>query len=280
MARPQRDLNPDSLIGHFGLEIRTYRNDAGLSQSQLADALGCTGQWVGAVELADKAPSEAFAQDLDTYFQTNGSFNRLWKTIKRASRRAAPPTWFKPWIQIEQGAGILKTWQPLVVPGLLQTPAYARAILQSRPGISHDELETQVAARMERQRLLASERPPLLWAILDEGILWRLVGSEEIMQDQLAALVDATAANHVTIQIAPKERAGTAGLSGAFVIAKMDDEPDIVYLDDAAEGRIVSNSPEATEVLNWYDAIRADALPAQASVDLISKVRQDRWMRL
>ncbi|MCO6011038.1 helix-turn-helix domain-containing protein [Actinoallomurus purpureus] len=280
MARPQRDLSPDSLIGHFGLEIRTFRNDAGLSQTQLADALGCTGQWVGAVELADKGPSEAFALDLDTYFQTNGSFHRLWKTIKRASQRSATPAWFKPWIPIEQKAKILKTWQPLVVPGLLQTPAYARAILQSKPGITQSELEKQVTARIERQQLLVAENPPLLWAILDESVLWRSVGSEEIMRHQLAALIEATAVNHVTVQVVPKERTGTAGLSGPFVIATMDGGPDIVYLDDAAEGRVASNSSEATEVLNWYDSVRADALPAQASVDLVSKVRQDRWMRL
>lgn len=280
MARPQRDLAPDSLIGHFGLEIRTYRNGAGLSQGQLADALGCTGQWVGAVELADKAPSEAFAQDLDTYFQTNGSFHRLWKTIKRANQRTAPPSWFRPWISIERKAKVLRSWQPLVIPGLLQTPAYARAILRSRPGITEEQLEKQVTARIERQQLLAADNPPLLWAILDESVLWRLVESEEIMRDQLAALIEAAAINHVTLQVVPKERVGTAGLSGPFVIATMDGEPDAVYLDDAAEGRVAGNSSEITEILNWYDAIRADALPAQASVDLISKVRQDRWMRL
>ncbi|MCO5992217.1 DUF5753 domain-containing protein [Actinoallomurus sp. WRP9H-5] len=167
-----------------------------------------------------------------------------------------------------------------MIPGLLQTPAYARTILKSRPGITDEQLEKQVTARIERQQLLAVDNPPLLWAIVDESVLWRLVGSEEIMRDQLAALIEAAAVNHVTVQVVPKERAGTAGLSGPFVIATMDGEPDAIYLDDAAEGRVASNSSEITEILNWYDAIRADALPTQASVDLISKVRQDRWMRL
>ncbi|MCO5971139.1 helix-turn-helix domain-containing protein [Actinoallomurus soli] len=168
MARPQRDLAPDSLIGHFGLEIRTYRNDAGLSQGQLADALGCTGQWVGAVELADKAPSEAFAQDLDTYFQTNGSFHRLWKTIKCANQRTAPPSWFKPWISIERKAKVLRSWQPLVIPGLLQTPAYARTILKGRPGITDEQLAGETGRGTDRATTTPSGRQPTA-ALGDRG---------------------------------------------------------------------------------------------------------------
>ncbi|MEV0405878.1 helix-turn-helix transcriptional regulator [Actinoallomurus sp. NPDC050550] len=277
MARPQRDLSPDSLIGHFGLEIRTFRNDARLSQSQLADALGCTGQWVGAVELADKAPSEAFAQDLDSYFQTNGSFHRLWKTIKRARQRATVPPWFEQWIGIEQRARVLRNWEPLVIPGLLQTPAYARAMLTGKPGISDAEVDRQVAARIERQQILTADNPTLLWVIIDESVLRRLVGSSQTMQDQLTALIDASNLKNVTIQVVPLGTGETSGLSGAFVIAKIDGDDDAVYLDDATEGRVTTDSSEVADVIDRYDAIRSQALPAHASLDVISKVMKEQW---
>ncbi|WP_433183199.1 helix-turn-helix domain-containing protein [Actinoallomurus sp. CA-150999] len=279
MARPQRDLSPDSLIGHFGLEIRTFRNDAGLSQSQLADALGCTGQWVGAVELADKAPSEAFAQDLDTYFQTNGSFHRLWKTIKRARHRTVLPEWLKQWVETEQEAQTLKNWEPLVVPGLLQTPEYARAMLRGKPGITEDEVEGQVSTRIERQQILSSDSPTLLWAVVEEGVLRRLVGSSEVMRDQLGALLKAAALKHISVQIVPSDAASTAGLSGAFWIATKEGEPATAYIDDAIEGRVTDHPREVAQVINRYDSIRAEALPTQASMDLIAKVRDERWMQ-
>ncbi|GAA0363796.1 helix-turn-helix domain-containing protein [Actinoallomurus spadix] len=277
MARPQRDLAPDSLIGHFGLEIRTYRNGAGLSQSQLADALGCTGQWVGAVELADKAPSEAFAQDLDTYFRTNGSFHRLWKTIKRARQHTAIPPWFKQWVGIEQKARILRSWEPLVVPGLLQTPAYAHAMLAGKPGLPREEVEKQVTARIGRQQILMTDKSTLLWVVMDESVLRRLVGSPQTMREQLSALIKAAHLNNVTVQIAPSDTGETSGLSGAFVIATIDGEDDAVYLDDATEGRVTTESSEVSDVINRYDAIRSQALPARASLDLISKVIEERW---
>lgn len=277
MARPQRDLDPDSLIGHFGQELRTYRNNAALSQNQLAEALGCTGQWIGAVELSEKAPSEPFAIDLDTYFTTNGSFHRLWKSIKRADQRVAVPQWFKPWAEIEQQAGTLKNWEPLVVPGLLQTPDYARAMLLGKPGITEEDLEKLVAARMDRQQILAREVPALLWAVVDEGVLRRLVGNAGIMHAQLGRLIEMASLKHVTLQVVPLDMAGTTGLSGPFWIATTDSDTTVAYIDGATEGRVTENSREVAEVVNRYDAIRADALPSRASIDLISKVMKDRW---
>jgi transcriptional regulator with XRE-family HTH domain len=104
MPRPQRDPDPDSLIGHFGAELRTYRARADLSMNRLGEALGCSGQWIGQVELAEKPPSEQFAIDLDTYFESGGGFHRLWQSIKRASRRRVPLPGFPRYLELEAEA--------------------------------------------------------------------------------------------------------------------------------------------------------------------------------
>lgn len=164
MSRPPRDPEPGSLIGHFGTELRTYREKAEISQNRLGEILGSTGQWIGQVELGEKAPSEQFALDLDTYFESNGAFHRLWKSIKAGTRRLAVPTWFAEWIEIERKAHTLKNWEPLVLPGLLQTPDYARAVLSRQPGITAERIEEQVAQRLERQAALTLENAPLYGA--------------------------------------------------------------------------------------------------------------------
>lgn len=99
------------------------------------------------------------------------------------------------------------------------------------------------------------------------------------MQEQLAALAEAARMNNVTIQVVPANTGGTSGLSGAFVIATIGGESGAIYLDDAAEGRVTSNPQEITEIVNRYDGIRSEALPAQASIDLITKVMKERWTR-
>lgn len=280
MSRPPRDLDPDSLLGHFGAELRTYRTEGGLSQQQLADALGCSGQWIGQVELSEKSPSEAFALDLDTYFQTNGSFHRLWQSIRRAYRKLALPQWFKKWVEIEQQAHTLKNWEPLVVPGLLQTPDYARAVLNRQPGVTQDQIDEQIAKRIERQAILTGDEPTMLWVVIDESVLTRPIGDAAVMRDQLAHLIEMSARSNVTIQALPHEAGGSCGLAGAFWIASIRGGLDTVYLESDCEGRVSDHPDEVIATGNRYAAISADALSAKASLRLMTKVMEERWTQI
>lgn len=134
-----------------------------------------------------------------------------------------------------------------------------------------------MAARIERQTILSRENPVLFRAHIDEAVLYRMVGSPQIMHDQLAALIEAARRENISVQVVPMDTGQTAGLSGGFVIASIEGKPDTVYLDSATEGRVTDHPREVAETLNRYDAIRTEALPVQASLDLITKVMDEKW---
>lgn len=279
MSRPARDPDPGSLIGHFGAELRTYREKAEISQNRLGEILGCTGQWIGQVELGEKAPSEQFAIDLDTYFDTGGAFHRLWKSIKTGTRRLAVQPWFVEWIAIEEKAHTLKHWQPLVVPGLLQTPEYAHAVLSRQPGATPEQIEEQVAKRLERQAVLTRNDPLLLWVVMDESVLHRHIANADVMRAQLGHLIAMAERPNVSIQILPEDRGGGCGLAGAFVIASVRGEPEAVYFESVGKGILSDHPGEVIAVGYRYNAISADAVSPQASIEFVAKVMEEKWTR-
>jgi hypothetical protein len=183
--------------------------------------------------------------------------------------------WFRPWAHIEAEATILRSYEPLLVPGLLQTEEYARAILAIRPGGKRDDLEDQVAARMERQSILGRADAPQLWCVLDEGVLHRCVGSAKIMHDQLEHLANVAERPQISIQVIPASTGEHAGLLGGFIIADLDGG--MVYSETSAEGQITDSPAIVTHVTFRFDSLRSEALPRAASRDLIMKVARERW---
>jgi transcriptional regulator with XRE-family HTH domain len=271
---PARNLTPNaSPLAFFGAELRRYRTQAGLSQEQLADAINYSTSLVGAIELANRTPNRDFAERSDRALNADGNLSRLWPLVHLGSY----PTWFRTWIDVEREASTLRTWQPLVIPGLLQTEAYARAVVRRQPGLSADQVEERIAARLARQEILTREEPVLLWVLLDEGVLHRPIGDRADMHEQLAKLVATAALPNITVQVLPMDTGSSCGLAGAFVIASLPGAPDTVYLEAQCEGRISDLPSDVVAVTNRYTAIQADALPARASIDLIEKVMSEKW---
>ncbi|GGL03883.1 hypothetical protein Sme01_64830 [Sphaerisporangium melleum] len=175
---------------------------------------------------------------------------------------------------MEQEAHTLHTWQPLIVPGLLQTEDYARAILRGKAGIREHEVEAYVRARMERQAILVRDVPPMLWVVLDEEVLHRLVGDAEIMRRQVERLLSAATSPRIAIQILPRALGVTTGVLGGFVIAQLPGSPDTVYLESALNGH-VTNRPEDVEAIHaTYDTIRVQAHPQHVSTELIREAEK------
>jgi transcriptional regulator with XRE-family HTH domain len=280
MSTDRGDLSHDPLIRAFATLLRAHREAAGLSRTQLADALGCSPQWIEKLEMLKKSPSEPTAIDLDTHFKAPDTFHTLWKLIKDRGKRVALPPWFQQWVDTEQVADVLRNWEPLNIPGLLQTPEYARVIMAGEPGITDESLEQRVASRMERQAILTREDPVLFRALIDESVLHRLVGSPQIMRDQLAALVETAQQRNISVQIVPTGTLCTAGLSGAFWIASIAGTTDTVYLEGATVGRVSDDPREVAEIQNRFDALHAEALNPGASIDLMSKVMEDKWPQI
>ena len=273
-----RDLDPGSSPAAFlGAELRRARVAAGMSQEQFSRSLGFDRTVITKAETGERPPSPEVAAAIDEAFpHLDGLFSRLTLLARRANGRY--PEWFREWVDAEQQATALRTWQPILVPGLLQTRDYARALFQAwQPAAERDDLDALVGARIERQAILDRADPPELLAVLDEAVLHRKVGSAKIMGDQLAHLGEMSRRPAVTIQIVPAEVGTHAGLLGGFFVGSFDDTPVIVYAETAVEGITIDKPALVSKAAQAFERLRSEALPRGASRDLIRRVAEQRW---
>ncbi|WP_219467135.1 helix-turn-helix domain-containing protein [Nonomuraea rhizosphaerae] len=273
--RPAKELDPEaSAEARFGYELRRLRLAAGLTQSQLGDRIGFSANQVGSVERAVRTPTEVLAKRCE---EKLGLEAGLLVGFLPVGRREAIFKGFTPWLDVETTARELWTWEPTIVPGLLQTPDYARAILAGKPGISDDQVEEAVRSRMARKEIFRRDNPPTLWAVLDESILYRPIGDESITRAQLSALVEAAHGPRITIQILPLSARVTAGLLGGFVIAHLPGGGSAAFADSPVSGKVWERTAEM-EILNLrYQMCRAEALPQSSSVKRIEERLEQEW---
>jgi transcriptional regulator with XRE-family HTH domain len=273
---PEAGASPLAL---FGAELRHYRTAAGLSQEQLGERIGYSAALVGAVETARRMPTEDFTARCDVVGElgTGGALLRLRAHLRDQLHRQVWPPWFREWPSIEREALSLRSWELAVVPGLLETAGYARAVLHGvLPDATEEEVETQAMARLERQLILDRQDPPMLWAIMDEGVLRRPVGTPAIMREQLDYLIEVSPRPKIKVLVVPGSAGAHVGVGGPFAIAEFRDAPDIAYLDTAAQGQIADHPEIVKACAQVFDTLRAEALPPRASLDLIAEVR-DTW---
>lgn len=237
-----RSLDPSaSPLDYYGAELRRLREAAGLKQGQLGDIIFCAASLIGQIETARKVPTRDFSERVDAALGTGGVFSRLVGLVLRSQL----PTWFQAYAEMEAKAAYISTFQAQLIYGLLQTEAYARAVL----GVRHEKgLDAQVAARMERQRILEREHPPLMWVVLSEATLHQEVGGREVMRGQLARLLGLWDREWVRVQILPFEAGAHAGLPGTFNLLRFEDDPDIAYTEDFIQGHMTANPAALREV--------------------------------
>jgi hypothetical protein len=239
------------------------------SQDALAVNLGFDRTVITKAETGDRPPTPDVlaawcdACNIDT--ERAELFER-WAVLAR--KHDGPiPSWFEDWLEAEGEAHTLRIWQPLIVPGLLQTAEYARALFIAA-GEDADRTEELTTARLERQAILDRVDPPHVSTVLDEAALHRLVGSPQVMTDQLTHIAELSERPNISIQVVPSETGANAGLSGGFQLASNDGAPDVLNMngvEDVTEERR-SLLRRATIV---FDLVRGDALPRTASRTLI-----------
>jgi transcriptional regulator with XRE-family HTH domain len=264
---PSRD-DDHSALALFAAELQAARTRAGMSQDELAARINYSPSLVGMVESMRRVPRLDFAQRCDEALATTGTFTRLHEHL-----RTAPfPSWFRPFAQHEAEATALRTFELVLVPGLLQTPEYARVLLSTRVGTSEEDVEQLVAARIERQAILDRDDPPLLWVVLDEGVLRRPIGDRKVMRAQVEHLVEMAGRPSVVIQVVPGEVGAHEGVNGSFVIADFATTPSIVYLETALTGLVVERPEDVAAVRLTYDTLRSEAMSRAASLELLQEV--------
>jgi transcriptional regulator with XRE-family HTH domain len=259
-------------LATFAAEVRAHRQRLGWSQVLLGEKIGYSGSFVSDVERCERQPSLDFAKACDREFGLPGSMVRLHELIQHN----AYPAWFSPVIPLERKAVRIHGWQPFVVPGLLQTEEYARELIRvSRPQDSDAAVEELVAARMERQVISTRDDPPMLWYVLDEGILHRIVGSVETMDAQLERLIAAASAGGMVIQVLSFTTGDQPGADGPLTVFEFPDAPTVCYTECYRGGRLVEDASEVADMITTVSMVRAAALSPRASLELMRRIRRE-----
>jgi hypothetical protein len=274
VVRMEREPSP--LFEFFAAELRRARIAAGLSQDALGARIGFSGEMVSKVETVDRRPSDKFAEGCDTAFpEAGGLFARL--VAKAEKSGGVYPAWFASWVDAEQRATVLRMWHPVLVPGLLQTADYARAVFRAwQPVDGGGDIEDLVAARLARQAIFDRPSPPSFQAVIDEAVLRRCVGGPKVMRDQLLHLMDMAARPRVSIQVVPASVGVHVGCLGSFAIAGFpDDTPGMVHLESPDEGETTKHPGTVAKIGLIYDELRTEALRGSESASLIERVAEE-----
>jgi transcriptional regulator with XRE-family HTH domain len=256
----------------FGAMLRYYRERAGLSRTDLARQISKSVSLIQAIELGQRAATADVTEDLERVLPADGALTRLRDEIGDGLGYGAYPSWFQDWLASEREAKKLRTFEPMLVPGLLQTEDYARAVFGARFGITDEEIDEQVTARLRRQEILVRDEPPALWVILDESVLRRPVGGRYVMREQIARLIEACRRPHVSVQVISSSVGAHRGLwAGAFIIANFKDAPPVGYQETACQGQFVDRRQDVETLVDCWDTLVREALPWAASQALLEE---------
>jgi transcriptional regulator with XRE-family HTH domain len=259
-----------SPLDYYGFELRRLREAAGLTQRQLGDILNYTGSLVGQIETARKVPTPEFSERLDAALGTGGLFSRLVQLVLRSQL----PAWFRQVAELQARATEIYAFETLMVPGLLQTRAYARAVLGA---LDQTDLDDRTAVRLDRQRIFEKEQKPLYWLILSESALYLEIDGTETMRGQLARMLSFEKDPRINVQVLPYTAGAHAGLQGSFDLYRFAQDPAIVYTEGYNSGHPTASPDTVQDCSLRYDHLQAAALSIKDSADLIRRVMEERY---
>ncbi|MGW2897060.1 helix-turn-helix domain-containing protein [Streptomyces sp. NPDC001212] len=256
----------------FGSRVRRLRTAAGLTQAELGARTHVVSSRITQIERPSGAkPTLGLARALDAALGADNLLVELWPYVYRE----AFPDWSRAFMTHSERAVSIKEYAAHVVPGLLQTEAYARAVLSvGRTLNNQEQLEERITARLERQERLSAPGRPELWVILDEAVLRRPVGGQAVMREQLERLLEVASESHVTVQVLPFDQGEHDAMGGSLTVLTMPDESEVAYTEGAHYGQLIEDSAEVRSFALTYDRLRAAALPPLMSLGMIRSVME------
>ncbi|MET9811701.1 MULTISPECIES: helix-turn-helix transcriptional regulator [unclassified Streptomyces] len=255
----------------FGEVLRHFREAALLTQEGLARQIPCDRSHVARVEAGTRVPQDSFAKTCDELLGTGGVLFRLWGRIDWYPQ-VEHPDWFRRRAEMDEEAVTLREYQERVMPGLLQTSAYARAL--SSRYVSGLELEERVRARLSRQQRFLADGGPLYVVVLDESCLRNVVGGPAVMREQCAHVLNLGRRPNIRIQVAPAGPVEIVRPSGSMSLITLPEGRHWLYSESLDRGHF-TNDPALYERYNqFYDVLRADALSAPQSAALIHETME------
>jgi transcriptional regulator with XRE-family HTH domain len=271
MPRPNgRDPEADP-AAYLGKQLRQARIAAGYaSQDALAAALGFERSTITKAESGARAPTEEVFARWCEACGVSAEVREVLAGLNVVARNVdgPVPTWFKDRLDIEGQAHTILQWQPLLIPGLLQTADYARAVFQAEVA-DNEKVAELVAVRLARQAIFDRTDPPHIVFVLDELVVrHRLIGSSAIMSAQLFHLAEMSERPNVSIHVLPSENGANAGLFGAFSRIFVEGDPDLLHM-DAVEDQLTGDRALIRKADVVFDLVRRDALPRTPSRTVI-----------
>jgi transcriptional regulator with XRE-family HTH domain len=263
----------------LGTLLRALRNEKGLTVDQVAEQLLCSPSKVSRMETGHRGATPRDVRDLcELYGVTDEAQRDRLMTLAREGKQQG---WWQsydlPWstyVGLEAEAAEIKEYKSSVVPGLLQTADYARALHEAvMPAIEADVIEQRVESRLRRQELLRQSDPPKLWAVIDEAVLHRVVGGREIMREQLIQLADSSRRSNVIVQVLPYELGAHAALESNFNILEFTDNepPGFIYVEGLVGFVYLEKSQDLDRYRQVFEVLCTTALSPKDSRNLIRK---------
>ncbi|HEY0700154.1 MAG TPA: helix-turn-helix transcriptional regulator [Micromonospora sp.] len=267
----------------LGAELRRRREAAGVTIDVVAEQLECSASKISRIETGHTSATPRDVRDMLRVYGVVGGESDALVQIAREARQKG---WWHPYntvlsgeyVGLEAAANSMRAYEQQVVPGLLQTEEYAKTMIRAaRPDITDEEVAQRVRVRTNRQSLLSQDDPIDIWVVLDESVVSRPVGGDAVMRAQLESLVEAADLPNVTLQILPFEAGAHAGMDGSFTILGFpeEDDPDVVYAENAMGGCYLEKSEELQKYIFIFDQIRAAAIRPEESVALVAKLAKE-----
>ncbi|MEU5078986.1 MULTISPECIES: helix-turn-helix domain-containing protein [Streptomyces] len=265
-VEPGDDIEP--VVQAVGRLLKVCRQSAGVSITELAEAVGYGEDMIRKIERGVRIPRPEFLDSADTFLKAQGHL----RAFREDMRKARYPKKVRELAELEGRAVELLFYSNHNIHGLLQTPEYARALLEMRqPVRSQNMVERGIAARMARKAVFEREPTPTLSFVLEQVTLERPYGGRMVLRKQLEHLLEVGKLRHVTLQIMPTDCEENPGASGLVEVLKFADGTAIGRSDGAFNGRPVSNPKDLRILELRYGMIRSQALPPGKSRDFIEK---------
>ncbi|MFH8557410.1 helix-turn-helix domain-containing protein [Streptomyces celluloflavus] len=268
----EREPDPSDSLRTFGAVVQALREHAGLSRVEFGTLVRFSKHTVESVELGRRMPDETFVDRAEEALGDTGALRKAARHLTRGVPGLA--VWFRRWARLEKLAVSLCTYECRLVPGLLQSEGYARAAFDNRiPPLSDEQMEAQVVARLERQRLIR-ERPNTSFSfVVEEHILLRRLGGDEVTYEQLGHILDFAELRNVSVQIMPIASVHHAGLDGPLALLETPDGKRLAYSEGQENGRLITDAKEAATLHRRYATLRSQALNPLDSLGLLKRIR-------
>ncbi|MFG2112918.1 Scr1 family TA system antitoxin-like transcriptional regulator [Streptomyces sp. NPDC048718] len=253
-----------------GALLALYRRQAGLTQPQLASQVNLGLETLGSIEQGRRALRLKIAGEMDDLLNTGGALSVV---VAKAPKKERYPVFVQDFIELEAQAISLCSYQNGVVPGLLQTPEYARAVFDCLyPPITAQEAEDRMLDRIDRQRIFdKTPWPPLMSFLLDESILERPIGGPEVLRGQILHLREMAELPTIGLQIIPKTRTKHAALDGPMVLIETPDHEHVAYIEGQRVSFLIDDPDEVGILQAKYGMLRSQALTPEETMGLLER---------